>query len=185
MNASAKNRGFTLIEIMLVVAIMGVVLAMGYPALKEAIHRAPLNQAVKDTMEGCRLARARAILKGAPAELRIYAGDGRIEVVDAPPDASPGDDPLPTAEAAPTRAAIVVPDDENKPKGAFSAQLPESVAIEAIGVNFVDLQNADVARVRFYANGTSDEFTLVFLADGERRKITLEVVTALASVERL
>ena len=37
------------------------------------------------------------------------------------------------------------------------------------------------ARVRFFANGTSDEMTLVLSSGGEYRKITLEVTTALAS----
>jgi hypothetical protein len=36
--------------------------------------------------------------------------------------------------------------------------------------------------VRFFANGTSDEMTLVLSSAGEYRKITLEVTTALASV---
>jgi hypothetical protein len=36
--------------------------------------------------------------------------------------------------------------------------------------------------VRFFANGTSDEMTLVLSSGGEYRKITLEVTTALASV---
>lgn len=183
MNASAKKRGFTLIEIMLVVAVMGVALAMSYPALKEAIHRAPINQAVKDVMEACRLARARAILKGVPSEMRIYAAEYKIEVVDAPPETSPTDDPVAPPIAVPTRVAIVDPDAEKKPANAFSESWSDSVAILAIGVNFVDLHDADMARVRFYPNGTCDEFTMVFQADGQRRKISLEVVTGLASVE--
>jgi hypothetical protein len=51
-----------------------------------------------------------------------------------------------------------------------------------LGINNFDYTESDEARVRFFANGTSDEMTLVLSDAGEYRKITLEVTTALASV---
>ncbi len=183
-SARSTRNAFTLIELMLVVAILGIALAMGYPSISRALHRAPLTQAVMDITEGCRKARAHAILQDNPTELRIYS-DGRIEVVDAPADAAATLDAV-AAPTGPTKPVIVTENDaEAKPASAFSAQLSESVAIELIAVNFVDFQGADVARVRFYPNGTSDEFTVILLCEGERRKITLEVVTALAEVDAL
>jgi hypothetical protein len=56
------------------------------------------------------------------------------------------------------------------------------VVIEGLGINNFDYTDSDEARVRFFANGTSDEMTLVLSSGGEYRKITLEVTTALASV---
>jgi len=62
--------------------------------------------------------------------------------------------------------------------------IPNFVQIELLGVNFVELQTAEEARVRFFPNGTSDEFTIVLRSDkNEWRKISLETVTALADVE--
>ncbi len=62
--------------------------------------------------------------------------------------------------------------------------IPKNVTIELLGVNFVELQTAEDARVRFFPNGTSDEFTIVLRSDkNEWRKISLEPVTALADVE--
>jgi hypothetical protein len=56
------------------------------------------------------------------------------------------------------------------------------VVIEGLGINNYDYTESDEARVRFFANGTSDEMTLVLSSGGEYRKITLEVTTALVSV---
>ena len=60
-----------------------------------------------------------------------------------------------------------------------------SVVVEALGINNLDYTDTDEGRVRFFANGTSDEMTLVLSSLGEYRKITLEEITALASVGNL
>ncbi len=167
-------QAFTLLELMVVVAIMGIILVMGIPAIREATHREALTQATRDITEGCKDARARAILSGKPAELRISPKDGHIEVGDAsyaatdtPPDAG-------VAVAADDTAGNV-----RKP-AAYSAQLSDQIGIEMLDINFVESKDDEIARVRFYSNGTSDEFFMVLKSDsGERRQITLEVVTAL------
>jgi len=41
----------------------------------------------------------------------------------------------------------------------------------------------EATHVHFYPNGTSDEFTIVLQAQGGVRKISLECVTGLATVE--
>jgi prepilin-type N-terminal cleavage/methylation domain-containing protein len=178
--ARASNRAFTLIEIMVVVAIMGIALAMGMPAISNMVHRAPLAQGVRDVMDGCRKARALAILNGKPMDLHIFPQDGRIEVAAAPVDASPSST---STSAQPIH--IAVPDSEQKNSGGFSAQLSDQIRIEMVDVNFIEYKDADMATVRFYPNGTSDEFTMVLNSDTEWRKITLEVVTALAGVEAI
>ena len=64
-----------------------------------------------------------------------------------------------------------------------AAEFDPSVVIEGLGINNFDYTDSDgEAYVRFFANGTSDEMTLVLSSDGEYRKITLEVTTALVSV---
>jgi hypothetical protein len=46
-----------------------------------------------------------------------------------------------------------------------------------------DFRDDELARVRFFPNGTSDELTLILSSDhGEQRGIVLEVTTGLASV---
>jgi hypothetical protein len=69
-------------------------------------------------------------------------------------------------------------------EGRTSLKLPDRIVIEGMGINGEDYTEDEVGRVRFYPNGTSDEFSIVLRSDkGELRNITLEVVTALADVE--
>jgi prepilin-type N-terminal cleavage/methylation domain-containing protein len=186
-SARSINGAFTLIELMLVVAILGIALTMGYPAISSALHRQPMTQAVMDITEGCRKARAHAILTDTTSEFRIYS-DGRMEVADAPPDVAATLDSPPGSNPAPAKPVIVTDNDlAAKPSSPFSGHLSDSVAIELIDVNFAEFKDQDVARVKFYPNGTSDEFTVILFSasNGERRKITLECVTALAEVSAL
>ena len=68
----------------------------------------------------------------------------------------------------------------------FSARLGKEVGIAMLDVNLMDQMQASEARVRFFPNGTSDEFTMVLQSDkGEMRKITLEATTGFADVEVL
>ena len=69
--------------------------------------------------------------------------------------------------------------------GAYpQAQLPNDVIIDILGVNFIQLERADDARVCFFPNGTSDEFTIVLHSSGGAyRKIYLDTVTALPDIQ--
>ena len=63
-------------------------------------------------------------------------------------------------------------------------QLPNDVGIDILGVNFIQFEQADDARVCFFPNGTSDEFTIVLHSSGGAyRKIYLDTVTALPEIE--
>ena len=177
----SRGAGFTLIEIMVVVGIMGLIMALGVPLVYKVWHKAPMNKAVADLVELCSNARARAILQGSPTELIFHAGDATIRVqnggVSRP--AQPADQSTPMPAPAPTSAPAL--------PGAGSglaAQLPDSVAISKLNVSGIDCMDFELARVRFFPNGTSDELILQLLSDGgERVEISLEVTTGLAFVE--
>lgn len=144
-----QNTGFTLIEIMFVVAIMALVLAVGIPSMFRMAERDSIRKVVNDIIDACAMTRAQAILSGEPKDLVIQPGDRVIN--------------------APGKEAVII---------------PERITIEVLGVNFVELTDAPEARVRFYPNGTSDEFTIVLRSDkGEWRKISLDVITALTRIE--
>ena len=65
-----------------------------------------------------------------------------------------------------------------------SFRLSDKIQIEGLGINGEDWTEDEVARVRFYPNGTSDECSIVlYSVDGERRNIWLDVVTAQADFE--
>ena len=70
--------------------------------------------------------------------------------------------------------------------GFKTATLPKNIEIQILGVNFVQYEKADEAKIHFFPNGTSDEFTIVIHGGtGETMKLSLEPITALAKFEFL
>lgn len=182
---AVSRRAFTLIEIMVVVAIVGLVAGLAFVAVAKGFHRNALQQATEDIKEACRIARDQAIVHSTVMEVRFHPQDGRIEVGTAPVDVSADGGGI--TNAPPLGRELRSPEEAEaaakarQPKG-YSGQLPlDRLQIEMLDVNFREQKDADMTRVRFYANGTCDECTIIlhFLDTGERRKITLELVTAL------
>jgi len=169
-----------MVEIMLVIAIVGVMLGIGIPTMFRGMSKLPIQQAVRTLEEACRAARTAAILQGQPAEVVIQAQEGTVTVAlvaeggGAPSDLGPSEPGL--SEPGPAGAASGRPD--------FSGRIPASVAFKQLRVNLRDMMDYDEARIRFYPNGTSDELTAVLLSEqNEERALTLEIVTGREHVE--
>ena len=175
----AWENGFTLIEIMMVVGILGMVLVMGMPSFIQSIKKDPLRQAMSDIEEACTRARAAAILRGSPVELVIRAEGGLLNVVPSRDD---------NAEQTAVGVDASVPPEQSADKASsqspvFTARLNENVAVTLLYVNLKNRMDAEETSVHFYPNGTSDEFTMIIQAGNGLRKVSLECVTALATVE--
>ncbi|MFN7141011.1 MAG: Tfp pilus assembly protein FimT/FimU [Limisphaerales bacterium] len=145
------RRGFTLIEILIVVGILGIIAAIGIPSFARTLQKEGMRRAVSDFVEACSDARATAILKQETTTLTIRPFEHTF----------------------------------SSPNKTFS--FPDTVQIEFMGANFslTDME-AEETKVRFFPNGTSDEFAIVLRShDMQTVKITLELVTALADVEQV
>ena len=162
------SSAFTLIELMMVVAIIGLMMATGVPAILSVTREAPLRKAVNDATDICSHARQQAILQGKTMTVVFHPRLRQMSLSGA--DAS-------GPSAPPTRVGRA---------SVNTAEFDPGVVIEGLGINNFDYTDSDSeAFVFFYADGTSDEMTLVLSSGGEYRKITLEVTTALASVRNV
>jgi prepilin-type N-terminal cleavage/methylation domain-containing protein len=80
--AAAKKsprRAFTLIEIMIVVAIIGLIAAMGVPSLLQMLRKEGMRKAVSDVTDLLGEARANAILKNQNTYVSFRPADNRLD----------------------------------------------------------------------------------------------------------
>jgi prepilin-type N-terminal cleavage/methylation domain-containing protein len=147
---------FTLIEIMVVVALIGLIMSTGIPTIYKALHKEGFRKTVSDIVDVCNSARARAIIKGSVTEVVFHPQERTCEV-----------------SGGGVGGGL-----------AHSATIVESARIEMLDVNLHEYKGEEIARVRFYPNGTSDEMTLILISDrNEWRRISVEITTGLTSVD--
>jgi prepilin-type N-terminal cleavage/methylation domain-containing protein len=173
----ASLEAFTLIEIMMVVAIIGLVMTMGVPAILRAKQQEPMRKAVNDVMEICSHARAQAILHGVTMAVVFHPQSRQVALASAETAGPAGDSAQPNVPAGDSKPSTAGASSLN------SGQFADSITLDMLDINLLEYKDADVARVRFFPNGTSDEMTLILHSRDQYRKITLEVTTGLASME--
>lgn len=163
---------------MIVVGIIAIFMTMGIPSLMRGMERDDLSKAVRDTIEGCKTARDRAILQGVPWEFVVISGTGEIGDAQAGFDvrAAPHEDRNRGAGTAGGGGKSI----PAAPHSGFPRKLGEDVYPQLIDVNFVSQMEAPEARVRFFPNGTADEFTVVFAYKGRQRSVTIDIITGQA-----
>lgn len=155
------QRGFTLIEIMIVAGIIALIMTVGIPSLVRSVRKEPLRKAASDIVEVCNNARARAIFAGQTTEVVVKAGDRSISV------SGGGGERAPSLNAS-----------------GLSATWSDTLDLEMLDVNFVEYKGADEARARFFPNGMCDELTIILRSQSlEYRKIAFDVMTGQASVD--
>ena len=156
--ATRHPPAFTLIEVMIVVAIMGLIAAMGVPSILQTLRKDGMRKALGDVMDVCGEARARAILQNQKTAVVFFPPERRFELEGG-------------AGAVKGSSGRVT-----------SATLPAGIEIAMLDISLQDYGASEWARVHFYPDGTSDEMTLVLHSSDDWRKITLEFSTGLATV---
>jgi Tfp pilus assembly protein FimT len=159
---------------MIVVAIMGIVMAMSVPLVYKVWRKAPMRDAVKNIVEICSHARARAIMQGTITEVVFHPKENRVELAGAV-----------SAPLTPNgQGGEVSPSTPVASGSGLSAQLSDGIIIETLDVNMsgVEFNDFDQVRIRFYPNGISDEMRLILFDGRDRMGIELEITTALANV---
>lgn len=175
-DGSRQWHAFTLIEIMMVVAIIGIVMAAGIPSIVSALNKEGIRKATNDLLEACEKARAQAIINGVTAvvDFRPLEGSFSIGAAGSPADSDRADSASLAGEGNPTPPRAF---------SSFGAKLPDDVKFEMLDVNLAELSMAETAQVRFFPNGTCDEMVAILVSDkGERRVVTLEITTGLPTL---
>lgn len=173
-SGTPRSGAFTLIELMIVVSIMGVVMAMSVPIVYKVWRKAPMRDAVKNIVEICSHARARAIMQGRITEVVFHPKENRVELAGGGSPPSPANEPGAEAPRSTSGAA----------GSGLSAQLSDRIIIETLDVNMsgVEFNDAEQVRIRFYPNGISDEMRMILFDGRDRMGIELEITTGLANV---
>lgn len=166
---------FTLIEIMIVVAIIAIIMAISIPSVYQQMHQDSMRKAVKDLTDACFEARSAAIMSGKTAELSIKLSGIRRVTVTLTGQTSDG---------------YVGGDDSGGAAGGgggtvFTATFSDHLTgIEAETFKAADRELENEMICKFYANGTCDPMKVTLQSDrGETRIITTEVITGIADVE--
>lgn len=142
---------------MIVVAIIGLLAAMGLPSIMKALQKEGMRKAISDITEVCGSARAKAIFTGQKVAVVFHPGDQTFSV----------------EGGGPGQGSVYV----------AASKLPDDVFMPMLDINQQDFGGSEWAKVWFYPNGTSDEMTIVLHDRTDwRKKITLEFSTGLTRV---
>ena len=181
----AAISAFTLIELMVVMGLMMIIIAIGVPRMVKG-NRTPLGESLNVVMEACAAARRQAILSGSTSRVTIRgAEEGTGFIISA--GSGGGRPKVASIEDVDTRSEGSA-DEAPKPSVAagVSGRIHDEVSIHGIFVNFEDLMDEDQVEVKFYSNGTSDEFTIAMrheYGDAVLRFVQLDSVTGLAYIK--
>ena len=140
---------------MIVVAIIGLMAAMGLPSIIKALQKEGMRKALSDVMEVCETARANAIFHNETVTVVFH----------------PKERTFAAESGAAAHSGLV-----------SSSTLPDGVEMPMLYINQQDFTDSEWAKVRFFPNGTSDEMTIVLHDRTDWRKITLEFSTGLPKV---
>lgn len=132
----SSARGFSLLELMIVLVVIVGLLALAWPNLQRPLKRAELSQATQQLREVIDESRYQAIAKGQPVFIRLKQGDSEVVAggfeTFASPDSSPGSGSLGNDLRA---SGSFLPSNESRDPATVAPKvwkLPENIVISDV-----------------------------------------------------
>ncbi len=141
---------------MVVVAIIGLIAAMGVPSLIKAVQKEGMRKALGDVEDVCFSARQQAIFSKQKTAVLIHPQEGSFSAE--------------IAGASLHNGKVT------------SSTLPEGIRFAMLDIFRLDYAESESAWIYFYPDGTSDEAVIVLVGRGESKKITLDYATGTPEV---
>lgn len=83
-------RGFSLIELVISIAVLGILVALGIPSFSEWIHNTQLRNAAESALNGLQIARSEAVRRNGYAQFILGPGTGWRVIAITPPSGGVG-----------------------------------------------------------------------------------------------
>ena len=161
------KHAFTLVELMVVLAVLGLIIGISIPSFRSFFKKAPLEQAISDVEGMCRQARSDAIINKRTIELVLNDSEDSLILRSAARTVM-GVDPETGGEAN------LVEQGEVLDRVELAADLQ---IIEPLDEDFVGL-----LELRFYPNGTAEPVDLRVTDGNEAYILSLDPVTGHTTV---
>ena len=161
------KRAFTLVELMVVVAVLGVIIGISIPSVRSIFEKAPLEQAISDVEDMCRQARSDAIINKRTMELVLNDTEESLVLRSAARTVM-GVDPDTGGEANLVEQGEVLD----------SVELTADLQI----IEPMDEEFVGQLELRFYPNGTAEPVDLRVTDGNEAYILSLDPVTGQTTV---
>lgn len=188
---TALRAGFTLVELMTVVVILGIVTAAMVPAMRGTMAEEELGEAARSLAAAIRIAHSTSVTQNRPARLRLDTGQARYQVeMLIEEEGKPVTRPVPRPEAAGKWNRIIQvrveqggqaedTEDADNPESALSTGLDQPEEVPST-------ETQDLTSIRFFPDGTADSRRLIFRdRDGFGLRMDVHPVTGRVSTQRL